>query len=79
MIYLDEYHSIMGDIIIISDGEKVVDLIFKNKPNYQDKLPKEYINEPDEVINKMKKWLGLHFIGIDPDFEAPYDFNNKMF
>lgn len=72
MNYLYEYRSLIGNIIILSNGEYVYDIITENTPDYQNINRSEYIQNADEVIIKMRKWLDLYFIGIQPDFEPPY-------
>ena len=78
MKHYQVYHSIIGDIIIVSNGQKVCEMIFKNQPNFYESISEDYVNETDEIIEKMKKWLGLHFIGIEPDFEVPCEFDLKI-
>lgn len=75
MDYLYECRSLIGNIIILSNGEYVYDIITENNPNYKTINYSEYVQKADEAIIQMKKWLDLYFIGIQPDFEPPYKGN----
>ena len=70
MIYIDKYHSIIGDILIASKNNKLIGLWFINDKCYLSKLKEEIVeNNNDLTIKKVKKWLDKYFNKKNPNIK----------
>ena len=65
MIYITNYSSKLGDILLASDGENLIGLWFKNQKYYLYKITDELIKNDDlKIFHETKKWLDKYFKGI---------------
>ena len=59
------YHSPVGIITLVSDGDSLTELQFANGPQNQP------ANQNLAVFAETRRWLDLYFTGIIPDFTPP--------
>ena len=64
MKYIDYYTSPIGDLYLISDGEYLTELSFKNIKENSISLKQEHL----KIFEKTKMWLDIYFKGENPFF-----------
>jgi methylated-DNA-[protein]-cysteine S-methyltransferase len=68
MNYKNFYKSILGDILLLSDGENLTGLYFYKQRFLDKKLFNNAEDKELEIFDKTKKWLDIYFSGNEPDF-----------
>lgn len=71
MYYIDCYSSILGNITMASDGEKLTGLWFDGQKYFASTLNGDYVNKELPIFIKTKKWLDMYFKGVVPEFNIP--------
>jgi len=73
MVYISEYISPIGKIILLSDDKCLYFL------NFDDiELDKEIVKD-NKIIKKTKKWLDIYFKGKKPKFKIPIKMDGTDF
>lgn len=68
MHYIFRYDSVMGKMMMASDGEALVGLWFEGQKHFASTLEPLYKEEKLPVFEQTCKWLMIYFSGIQPDF-----------
>lgn len=71
MQFVFEYESMLGKLLIASDGERVTGLWFVGQKYFADNLSGEVVKQGLPVFRLTKKWLDIYFSGTAPDFTPP--------
>lgn len=74
MEYISYYNSLIGDILLASDGEFLTGLWFVNQKYYAKNLNRDAKEKSLEIFDLTRKWLGSYFEGNKPDFNIPIKF-----
>lgn len=74
MKYYCHYSSCIGNILLISDGESLIEVKINSKP-----LNDWIQNENLEVFQNTKKWLDTYFEGKEPKTKLPLKLNGTSF
>ena len=74
MEYISYYNSLIGDILLASDGEFLTGLWFVNQKYYAKNLNRDAKEKSLEIFDLTRKWLGSYFEGNKPDFNIPIEF-----
>lgn len=70
MIYVNEYKSPLGEIVIAGDEEFITGLYFKGQKYFMNGI-KESETRLTPAINKAREWLDIYFSGKIPDSTPP--------
>ncbi len=70
MVYIMNYNSPIGDILLASKNDKLIGLWIENQKYYLSNF-KEELQEVDniKILNKTKKWLDRYFGGEKPKID----------
>ncbi|MCD7797227.1 MAG: methylated-DNA--[protein]-cysteine S-methyltransferase [Clostridiales bacterium] len=79
MFYLSNYSSPLGDITVVSNATKITALQFVGSKYYDDFIPPEHENSPDDIIIQAFEWLDIYFSGKNPDFTPPIFYRSTNF
>ncbi len=71
MNYISNYKSKLGDILLASDGEKLIGLWFSDQKYFASTLKENYEIKELPVFQETKRWLDLYFSSQIPDFTPP--------
>ena len=63
MINTLQYTSPLGNILLVSENEKLIGAWFEGQKYYLDNLSGDLIEKEDEVLSKAKNWLDRYFDG----------------
>ena len=76
-MYIDYYKTPnkFDDIVLISDGNVLTGLWFKNSSD-ENKHINNYQQKDLEIFKKTKKWLDIYFSGKNPNFDIEYKIDN---
>ena len=74
MEYISYYNSLIGDILLASDGEFLTGLWFVNQKYYAKNLNRDAKEKSLEIFDLTRKWLVSYFEGNKPDFNIPIKF-----
>lgn len=67
MFYSAYYHSPVGKLLLVSDGEHLTGLWIENQKYYADTVPKELLTKEDlPVLVQTRAWLERYFRGEKP-------------
>lgn len=67
MLYKSYYNSHLGEMLIVSDNEKLIGVWIKDQKYYLDKIKEEIILKNDlDIIQKTIDWLNRYFNGEKP-------------
>lgn len=67
MLYKSYYHSPLGKIILVSDGESLIGLWIEGQKYYLGKLKDDFVeNDNIDIFLQTKEWLDLYFKGFNP-------------
>ena len=67
MVYLGNYASPVGDIVLGSDGENLIGLWFKDQKYFLDSIKEDTVQKDDlNIFNGTSKWLDKYFSGEKP-------------
>lgn len=73
--YIYKTKDSIDDIILVSDGEYLTGLYFKNSRDCLKHID-NYIEEKIDAFNDTIKWLDIYFSGVNPNFIPKYKINN---
>lgn len=79
MLYVSEYNSILGDMLMASDGNSLIGLWFKRQKYFASTLNEEFEKKELEIFKETKKWLDIYFSGVKPDFDLSISFIGTPF
>ena len=68
MNYIHHYQSLLGDIILTSDGEALNGLRFDGQKHVPAILLANYTEKSLPVFSETVRWLNIYFSGQAPDF-----------
>ncbi|MDU1043596.1 MULTISPECIES: methylated-DNA--[protein]-cysteine S-methyltransferase [Peptoniphilus] len=68
MIYLDNYKSPLGNILIASDKCGLTGLWFENQKYFKENLKEDVIFKENNFIKDTKDYLDIYFSGRNPSF-----------
>ena len=68
MIYTSFYNSILGKIILYSDGENLTGLYFEGQKNFPN-IENTITNDNIKIFKDTKKWLDEYFKGKAPSIK----------
>ncbi len=71
MIYISEYTSPLGGILLAADEIGMRGLWFDGQKYFARDLPNERTEMETPVLLDAKRWLDLYFVGKEPDFLPP--------
>lgn len=71
MYYVSKYKSILGDILLASDGEYLIGLWFCDQKHFASTIDNSYKKEELEIFSITKKWLNIYFNREKPNFSIP--------
>lgn len=77
-MYKKIYNSPIGEMVMYSDGEYLMGLIFKNSKDYL-KFDFNCEYKDLDVFNDTKRWLDIYFSGNIPDFMLKYKVDGTDF
>ncbi|RGD74278.1 methylated-DNA--[protein]-cysteine S-methyltransferase [Anaerofustis stercorihominis] len=67
MVYLGNYSSPVGDIVLGSDGENLIGLWFKDQKYFLGSIKEDTVQKDDLIIfDETRKWLDKYFNGEKP-------------
>ncbi len=83
MNYTAEYQSILGKVLMASDGENLTGLWFFGAKHFAAGLGSERQIKELPIFKNARKWLDIYFSGREPDFTPPLllrgsDFQNEV-
>ena len=79
MQYISHYDSLLGEIIITSNGEELTGLWFDGQKYSDIYLEKNHIEKELPIFIDVKQWLDIYFSGNEPDFKLPIKFDGTNF
>lgn len=79
MDYINKYKSMLGNIILLSDGKSLTGLWFEDQKYYKDGFNESYIEKDLEVFKLTKEWLNIYFRGENPNFKIPIKYEESKF
>lgn len=71
MDYISTYHSPLGDMLLASDGERLIGLWFEGQKHFGANLSENTSPKELSVFEKTSHWLDLYFKGEIPGFVPP--------
>ncbi len=71
MDYTAEYRSILGKILLASDGESLTGLWFFGAKHFAAGLGSERQSKELPIFDRVREWLDTYFSGREPDFMPP--------
>ncbi len=71
MIYIQQYQSPLGPIIIAADGKAITGLWFEGQKYFGATLPDETEEKELPVFARTREWLDEYFQGKEPGFIPP--------
>ena len=69
--YINHYSSLLGNIILASDGEALTGLWFAGQKYEGSTLAAEHRKKDLPVFDETRRWLDDYFTGKDPGFTPP--------
>lgn len=79
MIYVNQYDSPFGGILLASNGEALSGLWFDGQKYFGDTLPEQYEEKELPVFLETKRWLDFYFQGKEPNYTPPLSFSATPF
>lgn len=79
MMYTQNYHSPLGDILLASDGENLTGLWFQGQRYFASTLPGDHEEKDVPAFAAVREWLDIYFSGRDPGFTPPLSFSATDF
>lgn len=76
MIYVNEYNSPVGRMIIADDGEKLVGVWFDGQKYFMAGVSGETVKKETPVSLYTKKWLDDYFSGKEREYSLPLETKN---
>lgn len=73
------YHSPIGEMLLLSDGDNLTGCYFKGQKHYPDDGAYELSNAPLPIFDSAKRWLDIYFSGQEPNFWVPIRFKGTQF
>lgn len=70
-MYTNKYNSKIGELTLVSDGEYLTAVLFKDSKNYEYYV-KDSLEIKLPIFEETKKWLDIYFQGDDPGFVPKY-------
>lgn len=71
MMYTQQYHSLLGDILLAADELGLVGLWFDGGKYFADVLENHAVEKETSILQEAGCWLDLYFSGKQPDFMPP--------
>ena len=68
MNYIHSYDSVLGKVVMASDGEALIGLWFEGQKYFASTLGSAYKEEKLPIFEQTDKWLTMYFDGCKPDF-----------
>lgn len=70
MIYISDYESTLGNLLLASKDNKLIGLWMENQKYFLSSVKEEMIqNDSDKIILKTKEWLDRYFNSKKPDIK----------
>ncbi len=76
MIFVNVYHSPLGDMTMASEEGKLSGLWFEGQKYYGSTLMTEYKTKDLDIFEQTARWLDIYFEGKNPGDIPPILFNN---
>ena len=77
MDLLAHYSSVLGDLILKSDGISLTAICFSDREYSRERLPDPL--QEETAIRETKRWLDIYFSGKDPGFLPPLRIEGTLF
>lgn len=79
MIYINEYKSPIGEIVIAGNEEFITGLYFKGQKYFMNGITETPQKNLTPVIKTAEEWLDIYFSGKIPDFTPPIKISASPF
>lgn len=79
MTYIQKYKSPLGEIIMGSDGEKLIGLWFSGQKYFGMTLSWYSIVKPLPIFEQTANWLDIYFSRREPNFTPPFKIIKSTF
>ena len=77
--YIYHYNSVLGNIILASNGDSLTGLWFDEQKYFPHKLISESLESELPIFTQTCKWLDIYFSGKEPNFTPPINLNTTPF
>lgn len=71
MLYINHYHSPLGDILLTADEIGLTGLWFDGSKYYADHLNSQHEEKDTPILQQAKEWLAIYFSCTEPPFLPP--------
>ena len=71
MVYVQEYASPVGGMLLAADEIGLTGLWFDGEKFFADNLPPEHAVKETPTLAAVKRWIDIYFRGKEPDFTPP--------
>lgn len=79
MYYQKYYDAPLGEMIMVSDGTMLTNLVFEWQKYYESEVPEDSIEKSLPIFDDTARWLDIYFSGIEPDFTPAISLKGSEF